>query len=49
MDELLKDHPRRGEMGFCHVAWPVKKRLLAEKYGIDWQSPEEMNPQVIFD
>jgi hypothetical protein len=49
VDALLADHPHRGAEGFCHVRWKVKKRLLAEKYGIAWQSPDELNPQVIFD
>jgi hypothetical protein len=49
VDALLADDPRRGGEGFCHVRWRVKKRLLAEKYGIAWRSPDELNPQVIFD
>jgi len=49
VDAVLADHPRRGSEGFCHVRWKVKKRLLAEKYGLAWQSPDELNPQVIFD
>ncbi len=46
---LVADDPRRGEMGFCHVQWAVKKRLLREKYGIEWRTPDEMTPQVICD
>lgn len=49
VDAQLRDHPRRGSEGFCHVVWQTKKRLLQDKYGIDWRSPDEMNPQVIFD
>jgi hypothetical protein len=49
VDAALADHPQRGAMGFCHVVWGTKKRLLKNKYGIDWRSPDEMNPQVIFD
>lgn len=49
VDALLADHPQRGSEGFCYVRWRAKKRLLAEKYGIAWQSPDELNPQVIFD
>ena len=45
----LADHPQRGAEGFCYVVWGTKKRLLKEKYGIDWRSPDEMNPHVIFD
>ena len=46
---LLADDPRRGGEGFCHVVWGTKKGLLKEKYGIDWRTPAELNPQVIFD
>lgn len=49
VDALLADHPQRGGEGFSHVFWRAKKRLLAEKYGIVWRSPDELNPQVIFD
>ena len=49
VDALLADHPQRGAEGFCHVLWRAKKRLLAEKYGVVWRSPDELNPQVIFD
>ena len=45
--ELLKDCPRG--LGFCHIYWSAKKRLLKEKYGIDWQSPAERNPMILFD
>lgn len=46
---LLADHPRRGSEGFVNIYWETKKRLLKNRYGIDWRSPGEMNPQVIFD
>lgn len=36
-------------MGYCHQYWETKKRILKEKYGIDWKSPSEMNPDVLFD
>lgn len=42
------DDRRRG-MGFCHLFWRTKKRILREKYGIDWLSPSDMNPMVKFD
>ena len=45
-DEILKDEPRG--MGFCFRYWSVKGKVLA-KYGIDWRSPSEMNPKVLFD
>jgi hypothetical protein len=34
---------------FCTIYWNTKKSLLKNKYGIDWCSPGELNPQVLFD
>lgn len=31
-----------------YLLWATKKRLLA-KYGVEWKSPAEMNPEVLFD
>jgi hypothetical protein len=43
----LKDVSRG--IGFCHLYWETKKRVLKEQFGIDWKSPSEMNPDVLFD
>jgi hypothetical protein len=37
------------EFGSCHTFWHTKKRILKEKYGIDWRTPAEMNPHIAFD
>lgn len=37
------------KMGTCHLIWRRKKEILKEEFGIDWYSPREMNPRVIFD
>ena len=49
VNEMLADHPQRGSEGFCTIYWNTKKSLLKNKYGIDWCSPGELNPQVLFD
>ncbi len=36
-------------LGTCHLYWKIKKRILRERYGIDWRSPSEMNPWTIYD
>lgn len=36
-------------MGYCHLFWMKKKSILKEEYGIDWRTPSEMNPYVMFD
>ena len=35
--------------GYCYLYWAAKKRILREKYNIDWKSPSELNPDVLFD
>ena len=39
---------REKTMDFCLEHWQLKKRFLFG-YGIDWQSPAELNPRVMFD
>ena len=36
-------------MGYCFTFWHHKKRILKERYGIDWQSPDELNPYALYD
>lgn len=43
---IPEDFPRG--MGFCHMYWHTKQNVLARK-GIQWRSPSEMNPRVLFD
>lgn len=35
-------------MGACHEIWALKYEYLLEK-GIDWKSPQVLNPRVMFD
>jgi hypothetical protein len=35
--------------GFCRIFWRAKQRILKTKYGIDWKSPADMNPQIEYD
>ena len=45
-DRRLGDTPRG--MGFCFAYWSTLREVLAER-GIEWQSPHELNPRVMFD
>lgn len=45
-DMALVMHPGRGELGFCHIVWETKKRILKEKYGMEWKTPAEENPDI---
>ena len=35
-------------MGSCFEVWAIKQRLLAER-GIEWKTPHDLNPRVMFD
>lgn len=37
------------QLGLCHLIWGMKKQILKERYGIDWQSPADLNPLADFD
>jgi hypothetical protein len=39
----------RGEMGYCHDFWSAKQQILWSRYGLRWQSPAELNPEMEFD
>lgn len=40
---------RDAEMGDCHLFWAAKKRILKSQFGLEWQTPAELNPDVCFD
>ena len=46
-EEALRD--RKRGMGFCHLFWNTKQRILKEKHGIEWFTPVQMNPGSIYD
>ena len=47
LDEL---HYATGHLlGFCHIIWRMQKRVLKRDYGINWKSPSDLNPEVMFD
>jgi hypothetical protein len=35
--------------GGCHLFWKIKKRILKNEFGLDWKSPAELNPYMMFD
>lgn len=47
--EVISNKLYLGKLGYCHLIWCKRKRILKEKYNIDWKTPAEMNPDVIFD
>ena len=49
VNQLLLNHPGKGQIGFVHVFWQTKKERLKETYGIDWKSPADINTSISFD
>lgn len=47
LNTLFINEPRH--MGFCFRLWSARQEILKNKYAIDWKSPGQMNPRVIFD
>lgn len=47
IETQLDDIPRG--MGFCFAYWHAKQQVLKDDYGIEWKTPSQMNPGVIFD
>lgn len=39
----------KGKLGWCHILWHKQKMILKEKHNIDWKTPKEMNPDIMFD
>ena len=51
---LMPDHPEQAaqvfmQLGSCHRLWTMQKKILKEKYGITWYTPDELHPEIIFD
>ena len=45
----LKGYKNKQALGFCHIYWELKKEILKTDYNIDWKSPQDLNPEIIFD
>jgi len=48
-EESEREEPFGVEPSWIHIFWHEKKRVLKEKYGIDWKTPSQMNPDINFD
>lgn len=51
--EQQREHEENGtyfsRMGMCHYHWGRMAELLRERYGLEWKSPAQMNPNSNFD
>lgn len=41
--------PQNYMIGTCHWIWGMKKAILRYGFNIDWQTPAEKNPNIIYD
>ena len=50
MERLVRAETGEGGwLGFCHTYWSVKKKVLKEHFGIDWQSTDDRFPGLLID
>lgn len=35
--------------GSVNTKWQIQKELMKERFNIDWQSPQDKNPNINFD
>lgn len=47
--ELEREGVNKKRLGYCHEVWFRQKKILKEKYGIDWKTPAEQNPDILYD
>ncbi len=48
-EKILREQRVQTGMGYGHKLNGLKKRILKEKYNINWKSDIEMNKNIIFD
>lgn len=48
-EEELKKQGVVLQLGYCHSLWELMKKNFKKKYGIDWKSPAETNPGIMYD
>lgn len=48
-EKLIESYKHTLPFGYCHIYWGIKKDILKEKYNIEWYTPDEENPETIFD
>ena len=41
--------PENWMIGICHSIWGLKKDILRYGFNIDWKTPAEQNPNIIYD
>lgn len=50
MNLLTIDNGKKNyALGSTNIKWKIQKRLLKERYNIDWNSPQDKNSNTNFD
>ena len=49
IEEILKNQGVKKTLGYIHKFDAKKKEILKNKYGIDWKTTSEMNPEIFLD
>ena len=49
VEELLDEQGVEKTLGYIHIFDSKKKEILKSKYGIDWKTTSEMNPDILLD
>lgn len=49
VEKALNDKGVQRGLGYIHIFESYKKKILKEKYGIEWKTTQEMNPDVRID
>ncbi len=49
VDAWMQQKGFKGKFGSVHTYWPELKRVLKEKYSIDWLSPKDLHPNRNYD
>lgn len=45
IENVKKDYA----LGSVNVKWDIQKKMLKDRYNIDWKSPKDKNPNINFD
>lgn len=46
--ELKQKGIQEGMPNYLSIYWGIRKRILKDTFQIDWHTPEELNPESIF-
>lgn len=49
VEEILESQGIKKTFGYIHKFDVKKKEILKNKYGIDWKTTSEMNPEILLD